>query len=242
MKNIVVLAIWGAPASTITLKALSRVPNIKLFPVYEKNEKIAKDIARIYAERFGDKAPLFEDPAHFLPNSPALLVEGLSRHETLETIRQLAPDYIALAGSGIVKEDLLKIPKHGTVNAHPGILPRYRGCTCVEWALYEDEVVGSTCHFVTKEIDAGDIIKKETFPIYKNESYTELRLRSLSFTAELLAKSIDSLVNQESKTKQAVETFDWSKAQYYKPIPEKEMKEVMAKLEQGTYKYTKARS
>ena len=71
-----------------------------------------------------------------------------------------------LAGSGIVKESLLKIPREGTLNCHPGLLPRYRGCTCLEWALYEDEPVGATCHFVTPEIDAGDIVRKEIMPVY----------------------------------------------------------------------------
>lgn len=241
MIPIVVLAIWGAPASTITLKALAKIQGIKMYPVFERNEKVAKDIARIYRERYGDHAPVFENPETFLPGTPILCIESSSSPHAVEQIKKIQPEYIVLAGSGIVKETLLKIPRRGTLNAHPGLLPRYRGCTCVEWAIFEDQPVGSTCHFVSTEIDAGDIVQKKVFPVYRGESYLDMRLRMLTFTAELLADSLQKLIHDETSSFNKIEKFDWESAQYYKPIPEDRLAIVKEKLDKGTYLYAQNR-
>lgn len=237
MKKNVVLSVWGSPASTAYLQELARVPGISIQPVFEKNEKLFQNIQRITQERFGARAPVFESPEKILPAGSPLpvMVENLQSPETLQIISSLQPDWILLAGSGIVKEDLLKIPKHGALNCHPGILPRYRGCTCVEWAIYEDEPVGATCHFVTPEIDAGDIVLKETMPVLRGETYLDMRLRMFYFCAKLMAKAVDNLVNRPEEMAKKIERFDWSQARYYKPIPEEAMAQVLQKLEQGTY-------
>ena len=241
MKNVVVLTTWGAPASSAYLKALAQVPGIKLFPVYEKNEKIERDIKRIYQERFGELAPRFEPAEAILPQMGAAstTIEDLKNPETLKIIRSLDPDLIVLAGSGIVKEALLAIPRLGTLNCHPGILPRYRGCTTVEWAIYEDQPVGATCHFVTPEIDAGDIVLKENFPIFSDDTYEGLRLRMFYFCAQVMARAVDCVANQGSAI--PLEKFDWSKAQYYKPIPPDLLKAVKEKLIAHDYRYQEIR-
>ncbi len=39
-----------------------------------------------------------------------------------------------LAQTGIVRENILSIPKIGALNSHPGILPEYTGIDCYKWA------------------------------------------------------------------------------------------------------------
>lgn len=239
MKNILLLSVWSSPASTAYLKELLKIPGLRIQVVYEKNEKISANISRIYQERFGERAPVFEPAENILPaGAPApLFVENLQGPETLETISKLKPDWMLLGGSGIIKEALLKIPAEGTLNCHPGLLPRYRGCTCVEWALYEDEPVGATCHFVTPEIDAGDIVRKEIMSVYRGRSYKDLRLEMFYFCASLMAKSLGLLVNPPAGKPVELEKFDWAQARYYKPIPEDAMAQVLKKIEAGTYRH-----
>ena len=236
-ETVVVLSVWGSPVATAYLKTISAIPNLCIRPVFEKNEKIFADIQRIFKERFGAVAPGFAPPEASGAVLPPLMIEKLQSEETLKTIAALEPDWMVLAGSGIVKEPLLKIPRRGTLNCHPGILPRYRGCTCVEWALFEDEPVGATCHFVTPEIDAGDIVRKKTLPVFTGETYRDLRLRMFYFCAELMAESLHLLVNDPEQAQSGMERFDWEKSRYYKPIPAEQMEEVLLKIGQGSYRH-----
>lgn len=243
MKNALLLSVWGSPASTAYLKELLKISGLRIQVVYERNEKIFENIQRIYRERFGEQAPIFETADKILPaGAPSpLFVENLQGPETLEVISKLKPDWTLLAGSGILKEPILQIPREGTLNCHPGLLPRYRGCTCLEWAVYEDEPVGATCHFVTSEIDAGDIVKKEIMPVYRGQSYREIRLQMFYFCASLMAKSVNLLVTPPRKANGAFEKFDWEQARYYKPIPEEAMAQVLKKIETNSYRHLSER-
>lgn len=53
------------------------------------------------------------------------------------------------------------------MNCHPGLLPKFRECTCVEWAVYLDEEVGNTVHFMNEKIDEGPIIVQEALHFKK---------------------------------------------------------------------------
>ncbi len=67
------------------------------------------------------------------------------------------------------------------INFHPGP-PEYPGNGCYNFALYEGAMeYGVTCHFITKKVDAGPIIKVIRFPILPNESVQSLRDKSLSY-------------------------------------------------------------
>ena len=215
------------------LKVLANRKDIQLVCVYEKREKLAVEIARIFEERFGDKAPLFE-PASAL-GFEELVIPSTNTPEGLEALRQLRPDLMILGGAGIVKAEALDIPKWGTLNCHPGILPRYRGCTCVEWAIFEDQPVGVTCHFATKEIDAGDILLHEVMPVFAGQPYVEIRLNIFYFQAQVLGRAVEKLISSGGPKKAALEKFEWNQARYYKPIPAESMQEVLRKLASGEY-------
>ena len=89
-----------------------------------------------------------------------------SRQAAME-LMNLQPDLILLGQSGIIKDNVIKIPKIGVLNSHPGILPKYRGIDVVYWALYNNDIkgVGSAIHFVDAGVDTGPIIftKRHTF-------------------------------------------------------------------------------
>ena len=66
------------------------------------------------------------------------------------TQRKLSKDFLAIASNGII-------------NIHPGILPDYRGCSCVEWALLNNDMIGNTAHFMDLNYDTGPIIEIEKY-------------------------------------------------------------------------------
>jgi folate-dependent phosphoribosylglycinamide formyltransferase PurN len=89
---------------------------------------------------------------------PILHVGPLSDADSTDAVRQLEPDILVHAGAGILRRAILSTPKLGTLNAHMGILPRYRGMNVAEWSRLEGSHVGCTVHLINEGIDTGDII------------------------------------------------------------------------------------
>jgi folate-dependent phosphoribosylglycinamide formyltransferase PurN len=90
---------------------------------------------------------------------------GTNTPETLQILHELGPDVIAIGQTGILRPKLLEIPRLGTLNAHPGVLPNYRGIDSFQWAVIngEPENVGVTVHWVDKGVDTGPILRVERF-------------------------------------------------------------------------------
>lgn len=53
---------------------------------------------------------------------------------------EIKPDIIVLGGSSIIRENIIKIPKIGILNAHPGLLPKYREVDVIQWAIYNVDI------------------------------------------------------------------------------------------------------
>ena len=85
--------------------------------------------------------------------------------ETMQALRASAPDLLLLADSGIVPRSVLTIPALATLNAHPGVLPEYRGLDTELWAIDEQrfDTVGCTLHLVDPGIDTGPILRIEPY-------------------------------------------------------------------------------
>ena len=66
---------------------------------------------------------------------------------------------------------------NGVVNIHPGLLPKYRGCSCTEWAILNDEKIGNTAHYMDSEYDSRPIIIKESYDFKKEDNYENVRTK-----------------------------------------------------------------
>lgn len=98
---------------------------------------------------------------------------------------------ISCSSPRIIKNQLLHAPKIGILNCHPGLLPYYRGCNCVEWALYNKDKVGNTCHLMTKKIDQGPIICSKAINIHKCKDYFDVRIAVYLDSVKLISKAIE---------------------------------------------------
>ena len=82
----------------------------------------------------------------------------------------LKSDIYVVFGSSFIKGKLLKfLIKKKTINIHMGISPYYRGADCNYWAIKDNNInlVGSTIHYLSEDLDGGKIIKyvKPTYNI-----------------------------------------------------------------------------
>lgn len=101
-------------------------------------------------------------------------------------------DFFVLASYGkIVPQELLEIPKLGSLNVHPSLLPLYRGATPIQSALRDGAAeTGVTIMLMDAGLDTGDIVLQEKTPVLPQENYGELHDRLARFGAQALAHAI----------------------------------------------------
>lgn len=143
-----------------------------------------------------------------------------TRVDGVEPLRNLAPDLCVTAAFGhILSQEVLDIPRLGTVNVHASLLPEYRGSAPVNWALIKGEkVTGVTTMLTDKGMDTGDILMKREVEVLPDETAGELVDRIAAVGAELLIETIRAIENGTCPR----EKQDESKASYY-PLLKKEM-------------------
>src|SRR3989344_1521250 len=96
--------------------------------------------------------------------------------DVVDQIRKLEPEIIfCIGGMQIVPKEVLDIPKIGTINIHPALLPKYRGRYSTVHAIFNgDKYTGVTLHFMDEGLDSGPIILQQKFPIDKDDTAREV--------------------------------------------------------------------
>ncbi len=117
------------------------------------------------------------------------------RTEGLEDLKALNPDLCVTAAFGqILSQEVLDVPRLGTVNVHASLLPKYRGSAPVNWCLINGETLtGVTTMMTDQGIDTGDILLKADTPIGPEETAQGLTLRLADIGAKLLVDTIRRL-------------------------------------------------
>lgn len=77
---------------------------------------------------------------------------------------------ISLLYNKIIKNDEFDIPKLGTINIHPSLLPFHRGSCPNFWAILSGDGAGWTAHRMTAEIDRGDIYLQQEVPVLLSDT------------------------------------------------------------------------
>ena len=83
---------------------------------------------------------------------------------------------VSINYSGIIPKDVINVFRLGILNLHAGDLPRYRGNAPVAWAMLNHESqVGLCVHrMIGGELDSGDIVCREYFPLHLNTRIQEV--------------------------------------------------------------------
>ena len=101
---------------------------------------------------------------------------------------------IVVAYGKILPPEFLHAPKHGCVNVHFSLLPRYRGAAPVNWAIVNgDSQTGVSTMLIEEDLDSGPILLQKKTPIGETETAPQLMLRLADMGAELLAETLAQL-------------------------------------------------
>ena len=111
-------------------------------------------------------------------------------------LENINPDLIVLAGYMRIMSKLLVDNWEGQIiNIHPSLLPKYPGLNTHQRALEaKDKVHGSTIHFVTSELDAGPIIRQESFKIEPFDTTESLTIKVKHLEHKIYPETISSLL------------------------------------------------
>lgn len=131
------------------------------------HEPVGVVTARVESERPPDLTLSNETVA---PGLDLLFATDKWRVEPL--LRALEPELMICWGfPWKLPQAALDVPRLGSINLHPGLLPRHRGPVPLAWALRDgDERFGVTWHRMDAELDTGGILAQGSIPIEDGDS------------------------------------------------------------------------
>lgn len=104
---------------------------------------------------------------------PEKIKNNLEFREQLEAI---APEAILVVAYGrIIPRWMLDLPRHGNINLHASLLPRWRGAAPIQWAVAAgDTVTGNTTMRIDEGLDTGDMLLQREMPIAPDQTAADL--------------------------------------------------------------------
>jgi methionyl-tRNA formyltransferase len=143
----------------------------------------------------GRKQILTPSPVKVLAEKNKIPVLQPEKIENVELgIRNLKPDLIAVAAYGqIIPKEILDIPKKGSLNVHPSLLPRYRGASPIQTAILKGEKeTGVTIILMDEKMDHGPILNQRKIRIDDSDTSQSLEKKLADSGGKLLVLTISN--------------------------------------------------
>lgn len=140
----------------------------------------------------------------------------LKEEDFQDSLKELNPDIIVVAAFGqILPKSVLELPKHGCINVHASLLPKYRGAAPIQWSIIDgEEKTGITIIHMDAGIDTGDMIMKDEVVLDKKETAGTLHDKLAVCGGKLLLKALEAIEDGNAPR----EKQDDSKANYVKVL------------------------
>jgi methionyl-tRNA formyltransferase len=121
------------------------------------------------------------------------------RLQGVEDLKNLNPDLMVTCAYGqILSQEILDIPKLGTINIHASLLPKLRGSSPIQWSIINgDTKTGITIMMTDIGIDTGDIILQDEVDILPDETGGELFDKLSLLGASAVVKALDLFKNNK---------------------------------------------
>lgn len=116
-------------------------------------------------------------------------------------LASLQPDICVVVAYGkILPKEVLAIPKHGFINLHASLLPKYRGAAPVQWALIKGEKEsGLTIFRLAEQLDAGPILAQAAVPIASEDDAETLMVKVFEIGQQLLLPLLPKIIAGQAK-------------------------------------------
>jgi methionyl-tRNA formyltransferase len=127
---------------------------------------------------------------------PVVQPEKIKNNPELRAqLEAIHPDAILVVAYGrIIPQWMLDLPRHGNINLHGSLLPKYRGAAPIQWAVASGEVVtGVTTMRLDAGLDTGDMLLAQVVPIGQEETAVDVYECLAPVGAELMVRTLRGL-------------------------------------------------
>ena len=146
-------------------------------------------------------------------------------------IKQYNLDLGIVLGARILKDNIIHAFQIGILNMHPGLLPENRGLDNLKWAILNNYKQGVSVHLIDKQVDKGNLIIKQSIPVYEDDTLVDIHLRLQSLEQQLMLESIKILASGKREFESVPE------GNYRKAVPPEEEAQLLQKFEEYKKKY-----
>jgi methionyl-tRNA formyltransferase len=143
--------------------------------------------------------------ANIRPGIDVLVTSHIKRLPRL--LRGLEPDLIFVAGfPWRLPPELIALPRLGSINTHPALLPRYRGPDPVFWQVMNGETeTGLTVHRIEPEFDTGPILAQVRVPILPDDDPDSIFAKLAPLGPALFTQALAAVAANEPGRPQPLE-------------------------------------
>ncbi len=127
--------------------------------------------------------------------APVLQPRSARAPELASELARLAPDVAVVVAYGkILPQAVLDVPRHGCLNVHASLLPKYRGAAPIQWAIIHGETeTGITIMKLDAGMDTGPMLLRRAVPIDDDDTAGTLAARLAPIGAELMRDALAKL-------------------------------------------------
>ncbi len=132
-----------------------------------------------------------------LKDIPVYQPDSMKTDEAFEALSKENADIFIVAAYGkILPQRILDIPKHGCVNIHASLLPKYRGAAPIQWVIANGETAtGITTMQMNAGLDTGDMLVKKEIPIEFSDTGETLHDKLALLGAKAIIETMEKLEN-----------------------------------------------
>ncbi|MCL2620880.1 MAG: methionyl-tRNA formyltransferase [Defluviitaleaceae bacterium] len=141
-------------------------------------------------------------------NIPVHQPERANRGDFPDFLSSLEADIFVVAAFGqILSQKVLNIPKYGCVNVHASLLPKYRGASPIQQAIFDGETLtGITIMQMDAGMDTGNILLKRNVTITPEDTGGSLHDKLCQIAPEALLTTLDEIANGTTTPQKQDET------------------------------------
>lgn len=127
-------------------------------------------------------------------NLPFIETDDVKSEEFEQKLSKYEADLYVVVAFKILPENILELPRVGSVNLHASLLPKYRGAAPIHWAIINGETeTGCTVFFLDKGVDTGKIAGTVSTPIGPYETTGEVYNRLMDLGAALMVRCLNDI-------------------------------------------------
>ncbi|EGY59309.1 MULTISPECIES: methionyl-tRNA formyltransferase [unclassified Neisseria] len=115
--------------------------------------------------------------------------------ESLQMLKEVDADVMVVAAYGLIlPQDVLDTPKHGCLNIHASLLPRWRGAAPIQRAIEAGDAETGVCIMqMDIGLDTGDVVSEHCYAIQPTDTANEVHDALMNLGAEAIVADLQQL-------------------------------------------------